>query len=179
MWNSNDNRPPQPTVPSFAESQPTTSARVAAPKPQPSMIGKSLVFKGEIAGSEPLYIDGCVEGSINLPAHRVTVGREGNVKAEINAREVVVMGNVCGNLNVSDRVEIRSDGSVSGDVVVHRISIEDGAFFQGAIEVRKGSDKSNGVAQTEPRLALEPIEDTSAAEPDLDGWAEASFAVAD
>src|SRR3954454_12895952 len=100
-------------------------------------IGKSLVIKGEVTGSESLYIDGKVEGSIQLPGNRVTVGRNGQVSANINAREVVVLGKVRGNLNASDRVDIRNEGSLTGDVVAQRISIEDGAFFKVCIDIRK------------------------------------------
>jgi len=100
-------------------------------------IGKSLVIKGEVTGSESLYIDGRVEGSINLAGNRVTVGRNGVVAANINAREIVVLGKVRGNLVASDRVDIRSEGSLTGDVVAQRISIEDGAFFKGGIDIRK------------------------------------------
>ena len=101
-------------------------------------IGKSLVIKGEVTGSESLYIDGRVEGSISLAGNRVTIGRNGVVAANINAREIVVLGKVRGNLTASDRVDIRSDGSLTGDVVAARISIEDGAFFKGGIDIRKG-----------------------------------------
>ncbi|HEX6465915.1 MAG TPA: polymer-forming cytoskeletal protein [Terriglobales bacterium] len=100
-------------------------------------IGKSLVIKGEVTGSESLYIDGRVEGSINLPGNRVTVGRNGQVTANVNAREIVVLGKLKGNLNASDRVDIRNEGSLTGDVVAQRISIEDGAFFKGGIDIRK------------------------------------------
>ena len=101
-------------------------------------IGKSLVIKGEVTGSESLYIDGRVEGSIGLAGNRVTIGRNGVVAANINAREIVVLGKVRGNLTASDRVDIRSDGSLTGDVVAARISIEDGAYFKGGIDIRKG-----------------------------------------
>src|SRR5258708_24557667 len=106
-------------------------------------IGKSLVIKGEVTGSESLYIDGRVEGSINLAGNRVTVGRNGVVAANINAREIVVLGKVRGNLTASDRVDIRSDGSLTGDVVAARISIADGAFFKGGIDIRKAGQKPN------------------------------------
>jgi len=101
-------------------------------------IGKSLVIKGEVTGSESLYIDGRVEGSISLSGNRVTVGRNGVVAANISAREIVVLGKVRGNLTASDRVDIRSDGSLTGDVIAARISIEDGAYFKGGIDIRKG-----------------------------------------
>jgi len=100
-----------------------------------------------VTGSESLYIDGRVEGSINLAGNRVTVGRNGVVAANINAREIVVLGKVRGNLTASDRVDIRSDGSLTGDVVAARISIEDGAFFKGGIDIRKAGQsgqKPNG-----------------------------------
>lgn len=100
-------------------------------------IGKSLVVKGEVTGSESLYIDGKVEGAINLPGNRVTIGRNGQVAANISAREVVVLGKVRGNINANDRVDIRSEGSLTGDVIAQRISIEDGAFFKGGIDIRK------------------------------------------
>jgi cytoskeletal protein CcmA (bactofilin family) len=103
----------------------------------PAAIGKSLVIKGEVTGSESLYIDGKVEGAINLPGNRVTVGRNGQVAANIVAREIVVLGKVRGNCQASDRVDIRGEGSLTGDVVTARISIEDGAFFKGDIDIRK------------------------------------------
>jgi len=138
-------RPATPATPS-AVSEPTP----AAPRPvststaDQATIGKSLVIKGEVTGSESLYIDGRVEGSINLSGNRVTVGRNGVVSANINAREIVVLGKVRGNLTASDRVDIRSDGSLTGDVVAARISIEDGAFFKGGIDIRKAGQKANG-----------------------------------
>jgi cytoskeletal protein CcmA (bactofilin family) len=102
------------------------------------------VVKGEVSGSESLYIDGKVEGTINLPGNRVTVGRNGQVAANIMAREVVVLGKVRGNVNASDRVDIRSEGSLTGDVAAARISIEDGAYFKGGIDIRKPNETKNG-----------------------------------
>ena len=117
-------------------------------------IGKSLVVKGEVSGSEPLYIDGKVEGTINLPGNRVTVGRNGQVAANIIAREVVVLGKVRGNVHASDRVDIRSEGSLTGDVAAARISIEDGAYFKGGIDIRKPGETKNG--QPQPVASAEP-----------------------
>ena len=148
--------PERPTVtPTPAPTPMTTSEPVQAPRAVASTatadqatIGKSLVIKGEVTGSESLYIDGRVEGSISLAGNRVTIGRNGVVAANINAREIVVLGKVRGNLTASDRVDIRSDGSLTGDVVAARISIEDGAFFKGGIDIRKGGQpaqqKPNG-----------------------------------
>jgi cytoskeletal protein CcmA (bactofilin family) len=110
------------------------------------------VVKGEVSGSESLYIDGKVEGAINLPGNRVTIGRNGQVAANILAREIVVLGKVRGNCQSSDRVDIRSEGSLTGDVVAARISIEDGAFFKGGIDIRKpgAEGKPNGQGSPEP-----------------------------
>ena len=142
---------PTPSVASHV-SEPVSAPRtVSSPSSSSTAdqatIGKSLVIKGEVTGSESLYIDGRVEGSINLAGNRVTVGRNGVVSANINAREIVVLGKVRGNLTASDRVDIRSDGSLTGDVVAARISIEDGAYFKGGIDIRKAgqaSQKANG-----------------------------------
>ncbi len=159
------------------QSAPANTSQPPAPSSakvnQHSMIGKSIVIKGEIASSDPLYIDGCVEGLINAPAHRVTIGREGKVRADISAREVVIMGEVCGNLIGGDRVEIRSDGSLMGDLTAHRICIEDGAFLKGAIDVLQLSETDNAGAPEEPHSELAPEEAASTAEPDLDrrSWA--------
>jgi cytoskeletal protein CcmA (bactofilin family) len=105
------------------------------------MIGKSISIKGEIVASDPVYVYGSVEGSINAPEHRVTVGKEGRVKADISAREVVIMGDVCGNLEGGERVEIRSDGSLMGNLATRRVYIEEGAVLSGVIDVRKPSKK--------------------------------------
>ena len=106
-------------------------------------IGRTLVIKGEISGAEALYIDGRIEGKISLPDNRVTIGRNGSVQANITAREVVVMGKVSGNIDCSDRVDIRSEGSVTGDVSTVRISVEDGAVLKGGIQVKSGEHKQD------------------------------------
>ena len=129
---------PTPTTTNMTEPTPVTAPRNATLNTaDQATIGKSLVIKGEVTGSESLYIDGRVEGSITLPGNRVTVGRNGVVNANISAREIVVLGKVRGNLTASDRVDIRTEGSLTGDVVAQRISIEDGAFFKGGIDIRK------------------------------------------
>jgi cytoskeletal protein CcmA (bactofilin family) len=100
-------------------------------------LGKGLIIKGDITGSESLFIDGKIEGSISLPGNRVTVGRNGQVASTITAREIVILGKVRGNIAASDRVDIRAEGALTGDVTAARISIEDGAFFKGGIDIRK------------------------------------------
>ena len=142
-----------PSVPMAVSEPPAAPRPVTTTTADQATIGKSLVIKGEVTGSESLYIDGRVEGSINLSGNRVTVGRNGVVAANINAREIVVLGKVRGNLTASDRVDIRSDGSLTGDVIAARISIEDGAFFKGGIDIRKGGQpqsKPNGEDKSIP-----------------------------
>jgi len=140
---------PLSTTTTSAEPTPAAAPRNATMNTnEQATIGKSLVIKGEVTGSESLYIDGRVEGSINLSGNRVTVGRNGVVSANINAREIVVIGKVRGNLQASDRVDIRNEGSLTGDVVAQRISIEDGAFFKGGIDIQKPNQKAaNGDAR--------------------------------
>jgi cytoskeletal protein CcmA (bactofilin family) len=102
-----------------------------------STIGKTLIIKGEITGSESILIEGKVEGSISLPGDRVTVGSNGRVSANIEAQDIVVLGEVLGNCNASDHLDIRSKGSLCGDVVVSRISVEEGAYLTGSIDIRR------------------------------------------
>jgi len=150
-------RPTAPTPTPTMEPTPASAPRNAAMNSQDqATIGKSLVIKGEVTGSESLYIDGRVEGSINLPGNRVTVGRNGVVNANITAREIVVTGKVRGNLSASDRVDIRNEGSLTGDVVAQRISIEDGAFFKGGIDIRKPGQKGEVNGKMEPTSTATP-----------------------
>jgi cytoskeletal protein CcmA (bactofilin family) len=120
-------------------------------------IGKGLFIKGEITGSESLFIDGKVEGSINLPGNRVTIGRNGQVASSITAREIVILGKVRGNISASDRVDIRAEGDLTGDVAAARISIEDGAFFKGGIDIRKPETKPGAPSTATPE-APKPIQ---------------------
>jgi cytoskeletal protein CcmA (bactofilin family) len=120
-----------------------------APPMEQATIGRSLVIKGEITASEPLYIDGKLEGSLHVTDQRVTVGRFGSVVANIDAKEVVIMGSVRGNITCTDRLDIRSEGSLIGDVVSQRISVEDGAVLKGSVEVRTSQkhDKSQALVK--------------------------------
>ena len=94
-----------------------------------SIIGKGWVIKGEITGTEPVFIDGCVEGTINLPGNLVTLGPNGQVTATISASDIVVRGSVQGEVIASNRLEIRAEGSVTGTVNAARLCIEEGAFI--------------------------------------------------
>lgn len=145
-------RPAQPAAPYDAGS------RAAAAGGEQATIGKGLFIKGEITGSESLFIDGKVEGSINLPGNRVTVGRNGQVAATITAREIVVLGKVRGNINATDRADIRAEGALTGDVTAARISIEDGAFFKGGIDIRKTEAKGDSKQGTAPADAPKTIQ---------------------
>jgi len=150
-------RPVQPmsTNPTSFESTPRPAATggAATSTGDQATIGKSLIIKGELSGSESLFIDGKVEGAITLPGNRVTIGRNGQVAANISAREIVVLGKVRGNCQASDRVDIRSEGSLTGDVIAARISIEDGAFFKGGIDIRKPGNEAKPATPTEPAAA--------------------------
>ena len=114
-----------PSSPRSSSSTPGSSAR----------LGSSLQIKGHITGTEDLQIDGKVEGSITLRGHQLTVGSAAHLNSEIHAGEVVVYGKVVGNVHARDRVDVKTDGSVVGDISTARISIEDGAHFKGRIEI--------------------------------------------
>jgi cytoskeletal protein CcmA (bactofilin family) len=107
-------------------------------------LGASLHIKGEITGNEDLVIDGSVEGLVQLEDRKLTVGASARVTADIISREVVVYGNVKGNLRARDRIEIKKDGSVVGDLTTARIMIEDGAYFKGSIEIDKAAGEASG-----------------------------------
>jgi cytoskeletal protein CcmA (bactofilin family) len=102
-----------------------------------SLIGKSLIIRGKVTGLEAVHIEGRVEGSIALPGHRITVGRNGQTAALLIASEIIVLGQVRGNCQASDRLDIRNEGSMSGDAIVSRISIADGAVVKGNIDIRR------------------------------------------
>ena len=138
------------------------SKSVSVPVEQ-ATIGRSVVIKGEVSGTESLYIDGRIEGTVNFAEHRVTIGRNGSVAANISAREVVILGNVQGNIQCTDRLDIRSEGSLTGDVVTQRISVEDGAVLKGSVQVRavehkhdKSQPQKQAQAQPTPAATEQP-----------------------
>jgi cytoskeletal protein CcmA (bactofilin family) len=150
MLHSNDNAPKPQYNPSTLNTQPIKTS--TSPIEQ-ATIGRTVVIKGEISGSESLYIDGRVEGSLSFSDHRVTVGRNGVVAANITAREVVIMGKVTGNIQCSDRVDIRTEGSLTGDVVSHRISVEDGALLRGSVQLTPSEQKHEKSAESPKTMA--------------------------
>jgi cytoskeletal protein CcmA (bactofilin family) len=104
-------------------------------------IGKSVIIKGELSGSEDLYLDGEVEGNIDLHDHNLVIGPNGRVRANVQAKDVVIHGKVDGNVTGVDKVELKKSATLNGDINTQRIVIEDGAFFKGAIDIRKSDGK--------------------------------------
>ncbi len=117
-------------------------ASTADVRSQRTHIGKAIQFKGEISGSEDVYIDGKMEGIISLPGQSVTVGPNGDVRANANLREILVQGKLEGTVAARERVEIAATGSVNGELTTARISVHDGAFFKGKIDVVKAKEES-------------------------------------
>jgi cytoskeletal protein CcmA (bactofilin family) len=128
--------PPEP--PGLEDSMTNLTSR--SPEPplaghEQTVLGQSAVLHGDLAGKEDLLIEGQVEGTINVPDHCVTIGAHGEVKAEIQARQVVVLGSVTGNISAREKIEIRKIGQVVGDLVAAAIAIEGGAFLKGSIDI--------------------------------------------
>ena len=149
MWKARPDEKPAPTPGMPASATPTTTPlAMAMPRPatarpadnfrsEVAHIGKSVLIKGELSGSEDLYLDGEVEGSVDLKNHSLTVGPHGRVRANIHAREVVVHGKVDGNVQGDEKVELKKSAILMGDISTLRIVIEDGAYFKGAIDIQK------------------------------------------
>ncbi|MGA3209984.1 MAG: polymer-forming cytoskeletal protein [Terriglobales bacterium] len=114
-------------------------------------IGKSVAIKGQLFGSEDLYLDGEVEGSVELHGHSLTLGPNARVRANVHAGEIIVHGKLDGNLHAEERVELKRTAVVNGDVKAKRLAIEDGAFIKGGISVEKEAPKP----QAQPATRLE------------------------
>jgi cytoskeletal protein CcmA (bactofilin family) len=141
----------------------STPRSISVPVEQ-ATIGRSLVIKGEVSGSESLYVDGKIEGTVNLGDSRVTIGRNGSVAANITAREVVILGKVQGNIQCSDRLDIRGEGSLTGDVITQRISVEDGAILKGSVQVRAAADQKHAQSQAKS-ASSEPAKSSATEQP--------------
>jgi cytoskeletal protein CcmA (bactofilin family) len=147
MWTSKQPQTDLPGTPkpqspgsSIYATNTTPTIRPGSPTvPDIARLGAGLVVKGDISGGEDLLIDGTVEGTITLQSHRLTVGSTAQLSSDVVAREVVIYGEVGGNIRVRDRVEIKKDSTVIGDVTTDRISIEEGAYFKGRIEIDRGN----------------------------------------
>ena len=117
-------------------------------------IGKSVVIKGELNGSEDLTIEGHVEGTIQLRDHVLTIGPNGRIKAQVFAKSVIVLGEVTGNVTASDKVDIRDNGSVDGDIISPRVAIAEGAHFRGSVDMQRKA----GTAQPQAKPAAAQAE---------------------
>ena len=169
MWNRRKEEEPAPrttsapptssepakegTPMSSLPSRPTEPRSSDAVRGGAAIIGKSVVLKGQIYGREDLTIDGEVEGTVELQEHRLTIGPNGKVVATIKAREIVVLGTVQGNIETREKIDIRKDAKVVGDIRTARIVIEDGAFFKGSIDI---------VRAEAPKPAAQPAAQPSA-----------------
>src|SRR2546426_3412538 len=167
MWNRDEAVRPASGHPT-AVPQPPAPAQAGPPVPRPAEtsnrlekdivnIGKSVVIKGELNGSEDLTIEGHVEGTIQLREHVLTIGPNGRIKAQVFAKAVIVLGEVTGNVTASDKVDIRDNGSVDGDIVSPRVAIAEGAHFRGSVDMQRKAtapEKPKAVVAT-PQPAAE------------------------
>ena len=112
-------------------------------------IGKSVVIKGELSGSEDLTIEGQVEGKIELRQNVLTIGPNGKIKAQVFAKSVVILGEVTGNVTASEKVDLRDNGSVDGDIAAPRVAIAEGAHFRGSIDMQRAGGKTGEGAKAE------------------------------
>jgi cytoskeletal protein CcmA (bactofilin family) len=156
MWKRDDAvKPAAPAAPGAAPAQTTTHspAETAATRPTAGNaqqglernavnIGKSVVIKGELNGSEDLTIEGQVEGKIELRQNVLTIGANGRIKAQVFAKAVIILGEVVGNVTATEKVDIRDNGSVDGDIASPRVAIAEGAHFRGSIDMQKAGAKT-------------------------------------
>ena len=156
MWKRDESvkpaTPPAPTP--AAPSAPAGAAPVASASDLRAQfgrdnvnIGKSVVIKGELSGSEDLTIEGHVEGRIDLKENVLTIGPNGKIKAEVFAKAVIVLGEVTGNVTASEKVDIRDNGSVDGDIASPRVAIAEGAHFRGSVDMQRAGAKPQAQAQ--------------------------------
>jgi cytoskeletal protein CcmA (bactofilin family) len=176
MWKREEApRPPQPVVPPTAPPpvvHQSTTPRVEPVQPVQQEkanvnIGKSVIIKGELSGSEDLTIEGQVEGKIELRQNVLTIGPNAKIKAQVLARAVVVEGSVQGNIATSEKIEIRDKGSVEGDLSSPRVAIADGAHFRGSIDMQqaKGGEKHEGKPTVAAAPAPAPAQPTAVPAP--------------
>jgi len=171
MWKRDDAVRP-PTPPPAAPGGPAGDATAQRP-PEPKRqlerdttvnIGKSVVIKGELNGSEDLTIEGQVEGKIELRQNVLTIGPNGKIKAQVFAKAVIVLGEVMGNVSATERVDIRDNGSVDGDIAAPRVAIADGAHFRGSIDMQRGPAQAKP-AEAKPEAKAAPAPGPGQAQP--------------
>ena len=166
MWKRDESvKPATPPAPNPVAMPSTTVA--AAPVASESRaqlgrdnvnIGKSVIIKGELSGSEDLTIEGHVEGRIDLKDNVLTIGPNGKIKAEVFAKAVIVLGEVTGNVTASEKVDIRDNGSVDGDIASPRVAIAEGAHFRGAVDMQRAGTKSPQAAKPNAPAAPGPAQ---------------------
>ena len=159
MWKRDEAVRQPPPAPPPAQSVTPTPETSTTPKTEPVRqperdmvnIGKSVIIKGELSGSEDLTIEGQVEGKIELRQNILTIGPNAKIKAQVFAKTVIVQGEVHGNVTATERVDIRDNGSVDGDLSAPRVAIADGAHFRGSIDMQR-----QGAAKAEPKVDAKP-----------------------
>src|SRR3954471_16614580 len=168
MWKRDES--PKPTAGQPPAPAPVTPSQPASAGSQPGFrrierdmvnIGKSVVIKGELNGSEDLTIEGHVEGKIELKDHVLTIGPNGKIRAQVFAKAVIVLGEVNGNVTATEKVDIRDGGSVDGDIISPRVAIAEGAHFRGSVDMqRKGVQPSTATtaAASKPAASQPPVE---------------------
>jgi cytoskeletal protein CcmA (bactofilin family) len=163
MWKRREDetpsRPPVPPAPEpVREPAPAPPARPSEPEIPRGVaaIGKSVKIKGQIFSREDLYLDGEIEGTVEVPENRVTIGPHGRLQASVKAREVVVLGTVNGNVEASEKIDIRKEARLVGDIKTGRIVIEDGAYFKGSIDIVREAPKPQGAQPA--RTATPPVQ---------------------
>ena len=166
MWKRDENvRPTAGRETAVPAASPVTPAAPAAHGPQLEgkrpmeskeaiNIGKSVVIKGELTGSEDLTLEGQVEGRIELKQHVLTIGPHGRIKAEVFAKTVIVLGEVAGNITASEKIDIRDNGKVDGNIVAPRVAIAEGAHFRGSVDMQRKSEAPG--APEAPKAAVGP-----------------------
>jgi cytoskeletal protein CcmA (bactofilin family) len=135
-------------------SVPKEAEIMETPKTEFAHIGKSVIIKGELSGSEDLYIDGQVEGSIELSGNRLIIGPHGQVRANVNAKGVVVQGKLDGNIRASERAELTKSAVAVGDIVAQRVAIEEGAYFKGKVDIQRDVAKTDGAKTEAPKAPV-------------------------
>jgi cytoskeletal protein CcmA (bactofilin family) len=173
MWNKRRDEDSMPRPPS-TPAPPVEAVREVPPAPAPAppvkgavpdaprgvaAIGKSVIIKGQILSREDLYLDGEMEGTVEVPDHRLTIGPHAKLVASIRAREVVVLGAVNGNVEASEKIDLRKDAKLVGDIKTGGIIIEDGAYFKGSIDIVKIGEAAR------PAAAVRPVQQSALSGP--------------
>lgn len=149
-----ESKAPPTDAPGRARTDREGRPRTGAGGTSMASFGKSIVFKGDLSGDEDLEIEGRVEGTVKLPNHQVTIGAHGRVTAQVEAKNVVVIGHVSGNVTAGERVEVQASGVVDGDIQAPRLLIQEGAVVNGSIQMGSAASKSAGPGE---RPAEKPV----------------------